>query len=113
MSCNQFTGLGDATWGDFRMVYPSDVSSNDDVITTTTEAPRTRNTQDLSAQIKAAGGALTVSPNDSRYIVAVNNGLRYSVIRLPDGQYRITESSGYLYLIGGAALLGIVLLMRN
>lgn len=84
-----------------------------DVISISTEAPRTRNTQDLTAQIKAAGGVLTVNPNDSRYIVAVNNTLRYSVTALGNGKYQITESSTYLYLIGGLAILAIVLFVRQ
>lgn len=84
-----------------------------DVIATSTEAPRTRNVQDLGAQIKAAGGALIVGPNDSRYIVAVNNTLRYSVTALGNGKYQITESSTYLYLIGGLAILAIVLFVRQ
>lgn len=84
-----------------------------DVISTSTEAPRTRNVQDLGAQIKAAGGALVVGPNDSRYIVAVNNTLRYSVTALGNGKYQIAESSTYLYLIGGLAILAIVLLTRQ
>lgn len=81
-----------------------------DVITTTVEAPRTRNIQDLSAQIKAAGGALVVNANDSRYIVAINNGLRYSVTRLSDGRYRITASSMFPLLIGGAVVLAVALI---
>lgn len=85
----------------------------DDVLVTNTEAPRTRNVQDLGAQIKAAGGAITVSPNDSRYIVAVNNGLRYSVVAVGNGQYRITESNVYLYAIGAAVILAAVLIFRQ
>ncbi len=84
-----------------------------DVITTTTEAPRTRNVQDLGAQIKAAGGALIVGPNDSRFIVAVNNGLRYSVTKQADGNYRITESYGYLIAIGAVALVAVLVLSRR
>lgn len=88
-------------------------TSGDDVITTTSEAPRTRNVQDLSAQIKAAGGALIVNANDSRYIVATNNGLRYSVTRLADGRFRIVESNAYLYAIGAAAVLAAILVFRQ
>ena len=84
-----------------------------DVISTSTEAPRTRNVQDLGAQIQAAGGALVVGPNDSRYIVAVNNGLRYSVTQVANGQYRITESNMYLYLITGLIVVGVVVVMNR
>src|SRR5690348_8634767 len=98
----------------FEPANPFQSSSDDvDVITTTTTAARTRNVSELSAKIKAAGGALVTDANSSDYIVAVNNGLRYSVTRLANGQYRITESSNYLLLIGLAALAAVLLLSRQ
>lgn len=84
-----------------------------DTIVTTSTAPRTRSVSELSARIKTAKGALIVNANDSDYIVAVNNGLRFSVTRLTNGQYRITESTNFLFLFAGAAILGIVLLGRR
>lgn len=84
-----------------------------DVISTTSTAARARNTSELSASIKAAGGALTVNPNDSAYIVAVNNSLRFTVTRLANGQYRITESSNLWLVLGVAGLIGLVFLSRR
>ncbi len=90
-------------------------STNDsvDVVTIATTAARTRNTSELSAKIKAGGGALITDINSSDYIVAANNGLRYSVIKLSNGQYRITESSSYYLLIGGLILLGAIIFLKQ
>jgi len=84
-----------------------------DIITTTTTGARTRNASELSAQIKAAGGTLTVNANDSNYIVAVNNGLRFTVTRLENGQYQIMESMNTYLLAGVALLVGIAILSRR
>lgn len=84
-----------------------------DVITTTTTAARTRNAGELSAKIKAAGGALVTDVNSSDYIVAVNNSLRYSITRLANGQYRVTESSSYYLLIGGLILIGAMVFLKQ
>lgn len=86
---------------------------DDDVITTITTGARTRNAAELSTQIQAAGGALTVNANDSNYIVAVNNGLRFSVTKLENEQYRVTESFNSILLIALAGIVGIVLLSRR
>lgn len=94
---------------------PTLVSSTGDPVITVDAAPgaTSRNTAELNASIKKAGGALAVYPNSSAYIVAVNNGLHYSVTKLSDGTYRITESQMPLYLIVGAVILGVVLLSRG
>ncbi len=86
---------------------------DEDTIATSSSAPRTRNIEELAARIKQAGGALVVNANDSDYIVAINNGLRYSVVRLANGQYRVTESSNYLLLIVAAVGIGILVLSRR
>jgi hypothetical protein len=93
---------------------PYDLSDGElDVVTTTTTGARTRTSQELSAQIKRAGGALIVNANDSNYIVAANNPLKFSITRLQNGQFRITESLNYLLLIGVAVVAGVVLLSRR
>ncbi len=90
-------------------------STNDsvDVVTIATIAARTRNASELSAKIKASGGALVTDINSSDYIVAVNNGLRYSVTKLSNGQYRITESMNWLLLLGVAGIVSVALLSRR
>ena len=84
-----------------------------DVITTDVSGARTRSTAELTARIKQAGGALVVDANSSDYIVAANNGLRFSVTRQADGRYQITASNAYLYAIIGAGLIGILLIARK
>jgi len=100
---------------DFYPPDPFSTGSSDgiDIITTTSTAPRTRSAGELSVRVKQAGGALTVNASDSDYIVAVNNGLRFSVTLLANGQYRITESNNWLFLIGVVGLVGVILLSRK
>lgn len=90
-----------------------DTSAAADVITTTTTAADVRNVAQLQARIKQAGGTLTVNANSSDYIVAVNNGLRFSVAKLANGQYAITDSSQYLVLIVAAAAIAAILLLKG
>ena len=106
------------SWADFKPGFPGDYvadtnGSDIDVAVISTEAPRTRNVQDLGAQIKAAGGAVVVGPNDSRYIVAINNRLRYSVTRLANGQYRITENNLVGYGLAGLLIIGAIVLLSS
>lgn len=86
--------------------------ADEDVITTTVSAPRTRNAEELSARIKAANGALVVSANDSDYIVASNNRLWFSITPQSDGRILIQESQ-VLYWLIGAGILAVVLLLRR
>lgn len=90
----------------------TDDSGDGDVISTTTTGARTRNAGELAARIKAAGGALVVDINSSDYIVAANNGLRFSLIRQADGSYRVLNSNAYLLAIAGIALIGLLVLRR-
>ena len=83
------------------------------VIKTTTTAADARNVQELQARIKAGGGTLTTNPNSSDYIVAVNNRLKFTVTRNQAGQFEIRESSNYMYLIGAAIVIGILLLAKK
>ncbi len=104
------------SWREFDPGWPGQPVSfpvGDTIKTEAPEAARTRNASELSAKIKAAGGALTVNANDSSYIVAVNNGLRFSVTRLNDGTFRITESMNFILLIGVAAVVGLLLLSQR
>jgi hypothetical protein len=113
--------FGDAqaiSWSDFftqggdsaQSAPASAPADNTDVITTTTTGADTRNVSELQARIKASGGKLTAAANSSDYIVAVNNRLRFSVTRDASGQFVITESQSYLWLIGLAVVGGIVIL---
>ena len=88
-------------------------NEGDDVITTDTTGARTRTVSELQAIIRAAGGRVVAWPNDSNYIVAVNNGLRFSVTALANGQYAITESNALLYTLIGAGLVGLLLIARG
>ena len=67
---------------------------------------------ELSELIKAGDGRVIALPGESPYIVAVSNPLRFSVARLADGTYQITESYTWIFLIG-AAVVGVVLLSRR
>lgn len=91
----------------------ADSGDDVDVITTTSEAPRTVSAEELNAQLKAAGGSLIISATDSRFIVARNNGLRFSLTRLSDGRYRVTASSMFPLLIAGAVVLGVLFIARG
>lgn len=93
-------------------MYPANPYGGEDVVSVTTVAARTRNTGELNAKIKAAGGVLVTDINSSDYIVAVNNGLRFTVTALPDGRYQITESSNWLLLLGAVLIGGLVLFRR-
>jgi len=91
----------------------NDNGSADDVVRTTATAATTRNVNELQAQIQRSGGVLTVGPNSSEYLVAVNNRLRFTVTRTASGQFEIQETSYMPWLIGGAAVLAAVLLTRK
>lgn len=84
-----------------------------DTVTTNTDLLSSRNVAQLQAKIKQAGGTLVVNANSSEYIVAVNNGLRFSVTKLANGQYAITDSSQYLVLIVAAAAIAAILLLKG
>ena len=88
-------------------------SSTGDIIQTTTIAAASRNVADLQARIKASAGVLTVNPNSSDYLVAINNRLKFSVTRNAAGQFEIRESSNYMYLIGAAVVVGVLLLAKK
>jgi hypothetical protein len=79
----------------------------------TTAAADSRNVQELQARIKAAGGVLITNLNQSDYIVAINNRLKFSVTRNAAGQFEIRESSNYMYLIGAAVVIGVLLLAKK
>lgn len=109
-----------SSWSQFDPGWPgatSDSGSSDpgiDVVTINVPpAAQTRSVDELSARLKASGGMLIVDANSSDYIVAVNNGLRFSVTRQADGRFRITQSSAYLYAFIGVALIGALLLVRR
>lgn len=118
-----YSSLGDASYSDiFANIFGAGGSStgtgtatNDegggsDIVTTTTSGARVRSSAELSARLAASGGALDVEANSSDYIVAANNPLRFSTVRLADGRYRITGNMN-LYLLGGGAALLLVLML--
>lgn len=83
-----------------------------DTITTNVAGPRTRNATELAAAVKAAGGKLNVSGNDSAMIVALNNSLRFSVTNAGNGYYTIEDrlaGNSTLLIAGGVAALLVVL----
>jgi len=92
---------------------PTLIDSADTVVIDAAPGATSRNVNELSASIKKAGGALVVYPNSSAYLVAINNGLRYSVTAVGNGQYRITEASNTLFLVAIAAVIGLVVLSRR
>lgn len=85
----------------------------DRVVINAVPGAKSRTIDELSRSVKAAGGVLTVQPNSSAYIVAVNNGLRFSVVQAGQGNFEIRENQTYLYLIGAAVLAGVLLLSRR
>lgn len=84
-----------------------------DVISTTTTAASVRTVAELQARIKAAGGKLVVNANSSDYLVAVNNGLRFGVVKQADGSYVITDSSQFILYLGIAIAVGAVILLSR
>jgi len=108
------------SWNLFAQSLPTvmqaveDARNEDAVIVTDITKSRTRTAAELSSLIKVHGGGLVVpDAYDSNYIVAVNNGLRFSITRLANGQFRITESMNWLLLLGVAGIVGVVLLSRR
>ena len=87
-------------------------TSSGDVIKTTTTAADTRNVQELQARIRQAGGVLKANANSSDYIVAINNRLKFSVVRVGD-QFEIRESNNFYYLVGAAVLVGVLVLAKR
>ena len=84
-----------------------------DIVTVDRTAADARNVAELQRRLRAAGGALVVSPDSSDYIVAANNGLRFTVTATGDGRYRLTESSGYQLVIGAAILAAVFLILNR
>lgn len=84
-----------------------------DVIRSSSEGARTRTVAELEAAIRQAGGRLIVNPNDSNYIVAVNNGLRFSVTRLANGQYAVTQSDFLTLLLLGLLGVGALIIISR
>jgi len=115
--------MGFGGWSDFQLpeiVVPADWPNWDDgeevgsdgVISTTSVGPRTRTSTELAAAVKAAGGKLNVSGNDSAMIVALNNTLRFSVTNAGNGYYMIEDrlaGNSTLLIAGGVAALVVVL----
>ena len=103
------------SWSQFNPGWPDTTpdTNGDVVVINAPQAAQVRSTDELSARLKASGGVLVVDPNSSDYIVAVNNGLRFSVIRQADGRYRIAQSSAYVFAIAGIALIGLLVLTRR
>lgn len=107
------------SWNQFAAQLPTVAqaaqgsSDNEDVVTTTSTAPRVRSAEELSARIKANGGAITVSASDSDYIVAVNNSLRFSITRAANNQFIIRESQSLWLLIGLGVAMAAVLILRK
>lgn len=107
------------SWNQFAAQLPTvaqaaqSTSDGEDTITTTSIAPRVRSAEELSARIKASGGALTVNASDSDYIVAVNNSLRFSITRAANGQFVIRESQNLYWLIGLGVAVAAVLALRS
>lgn len=100
---------------DLNPLAPPIPTASDTVVINAVPGARSRNATELSNSIKAAGGQLVVYPNESAYIVAVNNSLRFTVERLTDGRFRISESNYLTSVIPIAlvALIGLALLSRR
>src|SRR4051812_10286170 len=77
------------------------------------EGTRTRTVAELKARLKAANGSLVANANDSDFIVATNNGLRFSLTPLGNGQFRITESSAYAFVIAGVIGVGALIFLNR
>lgn len=82
-------------------------------ITTNVLGAQSRNASELEARIKAAGGALVVTPDSSEYIVAANNPLRFTVTKLLNGQFRITANSYLIYALVLGGLLAVAFLAKS
>lgn len=110
---NRRRGFGSG-WSDFVLpdiIVPDNWPNwgDEEVITTDAAGPRTRTESELATAIKAAGGKLNVTGDDSALIVAVNNQLRFSVTNKGNGIYviedRLAGGGSSLLLLGGAAVL--------
>jgi hypothetical protein len=91
---------------------PDPVIDLNEIEVVNASAPRTATAAELTARIKAAGGALTVKAYSSEWLVAINDSLRFSVERLQSGDYKITSRPLETYALIGGALLLLVLLTR-
>ena len=89
---------------------PDTDEGDDDVLKVGVTAPKLTTARELSAKIKAMGGMVIVSPYSSEAIIATNNSLQFSVKRLADGSYQITDNGLTMYyLLGGGAFLLLLL----